>query len=953
MGCLVAAACVSAPEPEDAGARPAAVTPSAQAQAVTDTAPPALRAAYIAAVQADAPAIYHFRDTPQGLRADPTGAGLAVTLAGAGVRVLSRSRRWEASFASLSLGCPGATVEVTPTPPVLAGRRAEYRHGDVVEWYQHGPLGLEQGFDLARRPACSAAGEGRVELSMTLGGTVRPELADERTIRLRDAAGREVGRYAELFVRDAAGREIPASLDVRGDRIRILVDDRVATYPLVIDPLVWEVSEQLATSGAGALEQLGTSIVLSGDTALLGAPEATVGTVPGAGVVYVFGRVSGAWVEQQKLHAAYTPPALPVARRFGASLALSGDTAVIGAPHHAGINSSGRAYVFTRAGGTWTEQQALAPPAGLPHDEFGNAVALDGDTALIGAQRDDGHGTDAGAVYVFSRTGSLWSQVTKLFALDAAAGDTFGAAIAFSEQQALIGAPRHGTPFASAGAVYVMDRGGGVWLQIDKLTAPSVSVRQFGQAIAMDGDTAVIGAPGDLTLGPGVGAAYVYTRADGFWNQSQQLLPSGAAPEAFGAAVALLGDRLAVGAPLEGPADEGAAYFFERSGGLFTETGERTAPTPAQHFGAFIALGVDFALAGAPHTLAQQGAVYALHQVDLLADGQPCADDGACVSGHCVDGVCCDQPCGGDGSACQACSASRGAQADGTCTVLPSGTLCRDAASACDLAETCDGLSGECPPDALALAGTSCRASVGPCDAEEVCDGATLDCPPDLSAPAGTTCRFAVGPCDAEESCDGVTPDCPPDLLATAGTECRAATGACDVAEACDGLSGACPSDTFLSAGVACRPQVGPCDRAEACSGTSAECPPDVVRGAGTLCRAALGMCDLAEVCDGVGAACPTDVLATDGTACPGGTCEAGTCSSDGTGGAGGGVGGGDGDVDPSSVSGCACRLAEAPAPATSAERAALPALAALAIALRRSRRASRSKPARREPTAH
>jgi fibronectin type 3 domain-containing protein len=129
--------------------------------------------------------------------------------------------------------------------------------------------------------------------------------------------------------------------------------------------------------------------------------------------------------------------------------------------------------------------------------------------------------------------------------------------------------------------------------------------------------------------------------------------------------------------------------------------------------------------------------------------------------------------------------------------------------------------------------------------------------------PAGTVCRAAAGLCDVAESCDGMSADCPADKLAVAGTECRAAAGDCDIAETCSGTSGDCPVDGFKQAGTVCRAAAGLCDVAESCTGSTAACPIDSMAPAITVCRASTdgNRCDPEETCTGSGASCPADAL--------------------------------------------------------------------------------------------
>lgn len=199
--------------------------------------------------------------------------------------------------------------------------------------------------------------------------------------------------------------------------------------------------------------------------------------------------------------------------------------------------------------------------------------------------------------------------------------------------------------------------------------------------------------------------------------------------------------------------------------------------------------------------------------------------------------------------------------------VEQAGIVCRSAHGECNPEEVCDGVNAECPADVYAPAGTACSDTqadcfVALCSASGVCQqqGGFVA--------AGTECRASAGDCDVAETCDGVSGYCPHDARVAADTTCRAAAGECDVAEVCDGASVNCPIDSFELVGTLCRAVSGDCDVAESCTGQSASCPADAVLAAGTVCRAATGECDAAEVCSGLGIACPNDHFVPDGQAC-------------------------------------------------------------------------------------
>ncbi|MCG6975904.1 MAG: FG-GAP repeat protein, partial [Acidiferrobacterales bacterium] len=179
--------------------------------------------------------------------------------------------------------------------------------------------------------------------------------------------------------------------------------------------------------------------------------------------------------------------------QFGRSVSVSGDTAVVGA--YAKDSSRGAAYVFTRTGDTWSYQAKLIAEDGVANDLFGFSVSVSGDTAIISAHSDDDNGNSSGSAYVFTRSGSVWSQQAKLIAGDAAANDLFGVSVSVSGDTAVIGASLNDDNGNASGSAYVFTRSGGVWSQQAKLLAADGAANdQFGRSVSVSGDTAVVGA---------------------------------------------------------------------------------------------------------------------------------------------------------------------------------------------------------------------------------------------------------------------------------------------------------------------------------------------------------------------------------------------------------------------------------------------------------------------------
>jgi predicted amidohydrolase len=278
--------------------------------------------------------------------------------------------------------------------------------------------------------------------------------------------------------------------------------DAGSAYVFVRSGAAWSLQQKLLASDGAALDSFGTSVSVSGDTVIVGAPVAdTVGGVD-AGAAYAFVRSGTTWTEQQKL----LPPDGRANLDFGFAASLSGDTVVIGAPSDdtlAGINT-GSAYVFVRSGTTWAAQEKLLAPDAAEGDDFGFAVSASGDTVAVGAFAADTATTvDGGSAYVFVRSGTTWSLQQKLLASDAASGDYFGLTVSVFGDALAVGAVLHDTPAGvDAGAAYVFARSGGTWTELRELTAPDGMAGDFfGKSVALSGDTVVAGAPGDDTVG--------------------------------------------------------------------------------------------------------------------------------------------------------------------------------------------------------------------------------------------------------------------------------------------------------------------------------------------------------------------------------------------------------------------------------------------------------------------
>ncbi len=351
---------------------------------------------------------------------------------------------------------------------------------------------------------------------------------------------------------------------------------------------------ELTASDGKANDSFGVSIAVSGSTAVAGADQRKNGT----GAAYVFVRAKKKWSQQAILTASDGA----TNDSFGDSVSISGDTAVVGADGRKSL--TGAAYVFVRSGSTWSQQAELKASDGAKFDEFGVSVAVSGDTAVVGAYQRKG---GIGAVYVFTRSGSTWSQQAELTAADGAQNSSFGYSVALSGSTAVVGAFARNS---FVGAAYVFFGSGSTWSQQAELTASDGATDDyFGSSVAVSGSTAVVGA---VNKNNQTGAAYVFVRVNKTWSQQKKLTASDAAAgDNFGTSVAVSRDTALVGASSKNSVT-GAAYVFQRSGSTWSQQAELTASDGVAFdgFGSSAGISGSTAVFGAPYRDSDAGAVY-------------------------------------------------------------------------------------------------------------------------------------------------------------------------------------------------------------------------------------------------------------------------------------------------------------------------------------------------------
>jgi len=449
--------------------------------------------------------------------------------------------------------------------------RVTYRWDDILEeWYVNDTRGLEHGYTVLERPLGGDLDlAGPLTFTLAVCGGLEAKIVEAgRAVHFLDESGELLLTYAGLLVLDADGQELVSHFEELGDKLTLRIEEGGASYPLLIDPIVQQAILEGSNTAAG--DAFGHSVAISGDTVVVGA---SAEDSPGTGV-------NG----------------------------FEGD----------GADFAGAAYVFVRSGTTWTQEAYLKASNTDPGDRFGLPVAIAGDIVAVGAQYEQSAATgvdgdqinndaaDAGAVYVFVRNGTTWSQEAYLKASNTEAYDQFGCSVAMSGETLVVGAYGEDSGSTgvngdssdnsrfSSGATFVFVRSGTTWSQEAYLKASNTAIGyRFGWSVDISNDTLVVGSPFERSDATGVngdqsdngawsaGAGYVFVRSGATWSQEAYLKASNTeADDFFGMDVAADGDLVVVGARNESSDStgvngdqvnnnanqSGAAYLFARSG---------------------------------------------------------------------------------------------------------------------------------------------------------------------------------------------------------------------------------------------------------------------------------------------------------------------------------------------------------------------------------------------------
>lgn len=554
--------------------------------------------------------------------------------------------QWGLELRSYGFGEEQKAINGSPAMKADGQRLVYHWDESISEWWVNDQRGLEHGFTVAERPTGrdGAPLQFTMKARGTLRPKLNPdaqavEFCDANGALVLHYAGLKVwdadGKIlpARFESAELAGEQL----------VRVLVDERGARYPLTIDPTAQQA--YFKAGNPGSSDFFGHSVAISGNTVVVGAygedsDTKGVNSIPNensldSGAAYVFVQSEGSWVQQAYLKSSRSA----ADDNFGYSVAISGDTVVVGT--HEDVNgvprdTFGTAYVFVRTGNAWSEQAFLQASNLGADDHFGASVAISGDTVVVGAFQEDSSSQgvnsiptdsapDSGAAYVFVRLGNAWTQQAYLKAANSGADDLFGYSVAIQTNTIVVGAPGENSDTdgvnsipnvgaGNAGAAYVFVRAGNTWTQQAYLKSNnSLANDTFGDSVAISLDTLVVGASGE---GFTSGAAYVFNRTGITWSQ-QALLKAGnpGAGDRFGFSVAIANDMVVVGAPFEGsdtqgvntiPNDNasssGAAYVFVRADNTWTpQAFLKSSNSQSFHlFGHSVAAIGNFVVVGAP-----------------------------------------------------------------------------------------------------------------------------------------------------------------------------------------------------------------------------------------------------------------------------------------------------------------------------------------------------------------
>jgi hypothetical protein len=433
-----------------------------------------------------------------------------------------------------------------------------------------------------RASEAAGAGGGDTDASTSRTAPGRHHLARRDVLR-------SIGAAAALGVDSGDPFDVAAEQSTVGDAAARRPATRAGTVPMRATRLA-----------DGDRARFGAAVALDGATAAVGVLPGRTVDGPDYGAVSIFDRGEGEWSRDARYAAGdLSPVGVADGGQFGASVALSGATLLVGTPissNRAG-DRAGFVTALRRVGHEWRVEATLSSAESTGVDRFGQSVAVDGETALVGAPADAAAGPGVGSVAVFTRSDGRWTRRATL-APEAAQTRRFGTDVAVAGDTAVVGFRRGtGADRSEHGGACVFVRRGGSWWRRATFTGGGRGDR-FGESVALDGETVVVGAPGETNAaGPNAGGAYAFGRTGRRWQRSSTLVGDPRrSDDRFGESVAVDDDFAVVGAPLAtaGRSPDGGGlgtgYLFERRSGDWRYRTTLSPPGDPVGFGTAVVL---------------------------------------------------------------------------------------------------------------------------------------------------------------------------------------------------------------------------------------------------------------------------------------------------------------------------------------------------------------------------
>ena len=334
-----------------------------------------------------------------------------------------------------------------------------------------------------------------------------------------------------------------------------------AAYVYEFSGSQWIQKQKLVPSDGAAGDKFARSVAIRGNTIVVGSYYDD-----NKGSAYVFSNSGGVWTQKQKIVA----PDAAIGDKFGCSVAIDNNTIVVGA--YGDDIQTGSASVFVLNGSSWVFQQKITASDAQSGDNFGYSVAIDNNTILIGAMNDDHSGnTDAGSAYLYKRQDTTWIEQTILRASDSGPAQHFGYSVAIDGNSAVVGAYEgNGDVVLGAGAAYVFAKINNNWVEQQKLFDANDPCYgdDFGFAVAIKNDKILVGCPLDFVDGNETGSVFEFTHTGTNWVQTDRFAAGDAnTNDRFGASLALSGRHTIIGAPnnINNNKSTGAAYMFSEN----------------------------------------------------------------------------------------------------------------------------------------------------------------------------------------------------------------------------------------------------------------------------------------------------------------------------------------------------------------------------------------------------